>query len=72
MPFRTEPTLVSSGLAILAALSFAFIVWAGAKGVFNLPHEQAIIVAVIIGGVEFFIFQYLLAQKYYPPEKEKK
>ena len=63
--YKTEYTWISTLFSIVTALVFSGVVWLLLSRVFNMGNTLAVPSAIIIGGIEYFVFRYILSQKYY-------
>ena len=66
MAYKTEPTLVSTLLALMSGVVFSVVIWFALSRVFNMDSSLATALGVIVGGIEYFVLRYILSQNYYP------
>ena len=66
MAYKTEPTLVSTLLALMSGVVFSVVIWFVLSRVFNMDYSLAAALGVIVGGIEYFVLRYILSQNYYP------
>lgn len=66
MAYKTEPTLVSTLLALMSGVVFSVVIWFALSRVFNMDSSLAAALGVIVGGIEYFVLRYILSQNYYP------
>lgn len=64
---KTQYSFMATFLAALSGLLFAIGIWFLFTHFPSLKPEFAVIIAAIIGGVEFFAIRYVLSQKFFRP-----
>lgn len=68
--FKTEPTFISVPLAACAGAVTAAFLWLVLFKGFQLSAFVSVGSAIIFGLIQFFVFRYILSQKYYPDKEE--
>jgi ABC-type branched-subunit amino acid transport system permease subunit len=67
---KTQYSAMATFLAALSGLLFAIGIWFLLSHFPSVKPEFAVVIAAIIGGVEFLAVRYVLSQKFFKPRDD--